>query len=138
MKKIIILILFLMLYRDLFSQNLFNAKKSGTWYPSTKSELNKLLQDLMLQAKNEFEMETDSVKIRALVVPHAGYIYSGKIAGAAYNLIKGKKINQIIILGPSHFASFNGINLPLFGGYQTPLGILNTNTSTIAKWKVLR
>lgn len=116
-------------------QTIFQAHRAGAWYPENKKELTELLQDLTTQAKNELGMVTDSTKIRALICPHAGYKYSGKVSAAAYRLLDKNKIDKIIILGPSHYIRFNGIALPEFEKYQTPLGIINLDLKSIKKLK---
>lgn len=81
------------------------------WYPQDKKELNKLLDELLQgQAK----------KVHGLVVPHAGYEFSGKIAGKAFAMLKNSKINKAIILGPSHYVGFTGIRA--VKSIKTPLG----------------
>ena len=59
-------------------------------------------------------------KVHGLIVPHAGYAYSGKIAGGAYELLKGMQIDRAIVLGPSHYAAFSG--LASLEEIKTPLG----------------
>ncbi|MBI2647582.1 AmmeMemoRadiSam system protein B, partial [Candidatus Woesearchaeota archaeon] len=62
--------------------------------------------------------------LKSLIVPHAGYIYSGKIAAYAYSLLrryKNKKL-KIILLGPSHFVYFNNVATDVNDYWETPLG----------------
>ncbi len=61
---------------------------------------------------------------RALVVPHAGYAFSGEVAGRAFATLETKGLRRVIILGPSHHRAFGGGALPAKGidGFQTPLG----------------
>jgi len=115
----------------IFTQNIFKAHRAGTWYPKDKKELKSQLKSLIDEAKINFAMTTDSAKIKALICPHAGYEYSGRIAAAAYRLLDKNKIDQIIILGPSHFLPLHGIALPEFSKYQTPLGTIDLNTKAI-------
>lgn len=60
--------------------------------------------------------------VRALIVPHAGYEYSGPIAAAAYRQIAGKPFDAVIILAASHYALFDGLSVPAAAAYATPLG----------------
>jgi len=60
--------------------------------------------------------------ITALIVPHAGYIYSGLTAAYAYKLLKNKPVQTIIIISPSHREYFNGISIFNGTAYRTPLG----------------
>ncbi|PMP83630.1 MAG: AmmeMemoRadiSam system protein B, partial [Caldisericum exile] len=72
----------------------------------------------------------DLDNIKALIAPHAGYIYSGPIAGYSYkqlmNLDYLKNI-KVIIIAPSHYAYFHGASVGLFDAYKTPLGFVNVS-----------
>ena len=60
--------------------------------------------------------------IRAIVVPHAGYVYSGRTAAYAYRLVRGKPYETVVIIGPSHRFGFKGCSIYAKGGFRTPLG----------------
>lgn len=83
-----------------------------TWYPQNKKELDKILEEFLIS-------ELKVKEIHGLIVPHAGYSFSGKIAGKAFSLIK-KKIDKAVILGPSHYVGFHGIKS--VGEIETPFG----------------
>jgi AmmeMemoRadiSam system protein B/AmmeMemoRadiSam system protein A len=118
------------------SKSIFHAHKAGSWYPERTKDLNLLLNRLTVDAKDAFEMDTDSDAIRAIIAPHAGYAYSGKVAAAVYNLLADKKnVNRIIILGPSHEIPFEGIAVPNFIQYRTPLGTIVVDISAISSLK---
>jgi len=59
--------------------------------------------------------------VRMLISPHAGYVFSGPVAGTGYSLIN-KSITKVILIGPSHYEHINGISLTDKSMYQTPLG----------------
>jgi AmmeMemoRadiSam system protein B len=65
--------------------------------------------------------------IFGIVSPHAGYLYSGKTAAYAYNLIKGKNIETVVIISPSHGEYFPGISIFDGDAYETPLGTIQLN-----------
>ncbi|MDD4983346.1 MAG: AmmeMemoRadiSam system protein B [Candidatus ainarchaeum sp.] len=73
------------------------------WYPASRAELNFMLEEYL---NNKVKATKN---IHGLIVPHAGYEFSGAIAGKAYSLLKGKKYDKVIILGPSHYKGFKGI-----------------------------
>ena len=50
--------------------------------------------------------------VRALVVPHAGYVFSGAVAGAAFAALDGDAVHRVVLLGPSHHRGFRGAALP--------------------------
>jgi AmmeMemoRadiSam system protein B len=60
----------------------------------------------------------------ALIVPHAGYRYSGPIAASAYALLRdaGPRVRRVVLLGPSHFVPLRGLALPGAASLETPLG----------------
>ena len=89
---------------------------AGSFYPS--EGLNEMISQFFGKA------ETKEVK-NGMIVPHAGYIYSGKTASVGYKsmlefLKKNKEIDNIIILGPSHRVSFSGILLDENDEWETP------------------
>jgi len=63
-------------------------------------------------------------RLRGVLVPHAGYEYSGAVAGVAYAHLQkhAKSINRVVLLGPSHRVGFSGIALPAEDAFSTPLG----------------
>jgi AmmeMemoRadiSam system protein B/AmmeMemoRadiSam system protein A len=66
--------------------------------------------------------------ISALVVPHAGYVYSGKVAASAYSLIdRDAAYDNVFIVGSSHHVSFSGASVYNKGNYKTPLGVVPVN-----------
>ena len=65
--------------------------------------------------------------VRALVSPHAGYVYSGFAAAHAYKMIKEINYDCVIIVGPSHREYFNGISIYPGDAYETPLGTIPIN-----------
>ncbi len=88
------------------------------WYPKDKEELNKVLDGFLSQPVSEIH----SKKIHGLIVPHAGYAFSGRIAGKAFSLLKEKsgKIDKAVVLGPSHYEWFYGIKA--LRKIKTPFG----------------
>ncbi|VVC04013.1 Memo-like protein [Candidatus Bilamarchaeum dharawalense] len=104
------------------------AAVAGAFYPDDPEQLKKMIGKFLNDAK-ETKLPGN---LKALVVPHAGYIYSGPVAGYGYKLLskyKGK-IKRIILLGPSHYAGFYGACEAGFDLWQTPLGEVKTLTIT--------
>jgi MEMO1 family protein len=62
-------------------------------------------------------------RILGLIAPHAGYIYSGRTAAAAYALARGQAVDTVVIIGPSHRFAFEGVSIWPDGGFETPLGV---------------
>jgi AmmeMemoRadiSam system protein B/AmmeMemoRadiSam system protein A len=61
-------------------------------------------------------------RIVGLIVPHAGYVYSGRTAAAAYARVRGGAFDTVVIVGPSHRVGFEGVSIWPDGGFETPLG----------------
>ncbi len=120
----------------------FNAHLSADWYNQVPTKLDQELDNYLMLAQQHFYVEADTQMVKALIVPHAGYYYSGLCAATAYqtllttkNLysqdIKNKQIKRVIILAPSHTTFFNGVALPDFNVYKTVFGDLNVDERVI-------
>jgi MEMO1 family protein len=61
---------------------------------------------------------------KALIAPHAGYVYSGPIAGSAYRALRevAHRIRRVVLIGPSHFVGFSGLAVSPAAAFETPLG----------------
>lgn len=68
--------------------------------------------------------------VRMLISPHAGYVFSGPVAGMGYSLIS-KSISRVILIGPSHYEHINGISLTDKTMYQTPLGDISIDNDLV-------
>lgn len=88
------------------------------WYPKDKKELNNLLEKF-LKIKNKNGI---AKVIHGLIVPHAGYSYSGEIAGEAYRLLKSSNQKKAMIIAPSHYIPLRGILSPKQSVWKTPMG----------------
>jgi hypothetical protein len=60
----------------------------------------------------------------AIVAPHAGLMYSGPVAAHAYRLLAGRSFDVAVLVGPSHFVSFDGVAVHRAGGFATPYGVV--------------
>jgi MEMO1 family protein len=96
------------------------AAVAGYFYPSNPEKL-------LIEIDTLLSISTSNLNVKnimGIIVPHAGYIYSGRTAAYAFNLLKGKDINKVIIISPSHREYFPGVCIYEGGGYETPLGIV--------------
>lgn len=94
---------------------------SGSFYPNDEKELKQMISNFFLSVKNK---KDDNKKIRALICPHAGYIYSGPIAASGFSLIKGNSYKKIFIIGPSHQVYLDKPAIPKYKFFKTPLGLV--------------
>lgn len=103
-----------------------NKKTSyaGSFYPESPDELNNLLESFK-------EIQTFDYKSKAIIVPHAGYVYSGHAAMAAFQHLEASE--NFFIIAPSHNEDFNNIALPEFTYFETPLGNIEVNNKLIAE-----
>lgn len=95
---------------------------AGTWYPADREELRGTVRELIDEAR----AQTDD-RVCALVVPHAGYRYSGRCAGAAYARLPRGRWRRTAILAPSHYQFFAGGAVFPGSGFETPLGIVEVD-----------
>ncbi|NMH64987.1 AmmeMemoRadiSam system protein B [Shewanella salipaludis] len=105
---------------------------SGSFYPEEATELKETLASLFAGTKAETAAETP----KALIVPHAGYRYSGEIAAAGYASLRGPEmggIERVLLLGPSHRVGFEGCAIPSHQFFSTPLGDIGVDRQACAQ-----
>lgn len=102
---------------------------SGRFYPEDGEELSHTIKNLFQ------DNPTEGPCPKALIAPHAGYIYSGPVAASIYQLLKQKKdvITRVILLGPSHYTYVNGLALSSADVFKTPLGDITIDKESIEK-----
>ena len=100
---------------------------AGAFYPDDPEILQTVVHN-MLQDTNQRDLSP-----KALIVPHAGYIYSGPIAASAYQLLEAyrTKILRVVLLGPSHQVPFEGLATPEADTFITPLGNIPVDTDAV-------
>lgn len=93
---------------------------AGSFYSNDPYVLKLQIEDFLKNAEN-YNLKN----IKAIICPHAGYIYSGQVAAFSYKQIAGKKYDSIIIIAPSHSEYFDYISVYDGDAYNTPLGKIN-------------
>ena len=93
---------------------------AGSFYPRSGDELASVI-DRMLAGSQPAEL---AVEPTAVIVPHAGYMYSGEVAAVAYRAIADCGPRRVIVLGPAHSVGFPGLVGPDADALQTPLGLV--------------
>lgn len=130
MKKDIILptllLVFLLNSNNSLAQHIKKPVVSGYFYPDSPKILAQRIKQFLDWA--DIKEDNRNRDIVALISPHAGYDFSGSIAAYGYKIIKGKSIRTVIIIGPSHFVTFDGISVYPQGAWQTPLGNVSVDT----------
>jgi AmmeMemoRadiSam system protein B len=97
---------------------------SGSFYPASADEINKMIEHfntILTSHPNTIE-QFASLRTNAIIVPHAGWIYSGFTANIAFRILSENKPHTIVVIGPSHRVGFEGVSIANTEFYQTPLG----------------
>lgn len=97
------------------------AAVAGTWYPGSATALARAVDGHLSRVTPGKSAVPE--ELLALIAPHAGLKYSGPVAAYAYDLLRGRSFDVIVLVGPSHFVVFDGVSVYPAGGFQTPLGI---------------
>ncbi len=111
---------------QIFSDTVRKPFFAGSFYPADGKQLKSQVMSF-LKAKSISEMPA------GIIVPHAGYIYSGKTAGFAYSVIKDKKIDTVFLIGRSHRARFLGIITDDRNIWESPLGDVRVDTQLVSE-----
>ncbi|MBF0446498.1 MAG: AmmeMemoRadiSam system protein B, partial [Magnetococcales bacterium] len=107
------------------------ATLAGVWYPEDPIELEEKV-DLLLAA---VKPDRIPMPVQALLVPHAGYDYSGKIMAEAFRHIKGYAYNRVVVIAPATQNQFHGLCLPAVDKFQTPLGEIDVDHAVLEELK---
>jgi AmmeMemoRadiSam system protein B/AmmeMemoRadiSam system protein A len=126
MKRAILLLLFVSLAG---AQNVRLPAVAGGFYPGDAKELARMVDDLVARAAPPAVNEP----LVALVSPHAGYQFSGGVAGHGYALLKGKKFDRVVVIAPSHIDAFPFAAVYDGDGYATPLGTVPVDKAFCSK-----
>ncbi len=95
---------------------------AGLFYPDVPSILNADIERMFENAKDIIGDKKINGEIKAIIAPHAGYMYSGQTAAVAYSLIRGKDYDTVVVVSPSHREYFDAISIYDGKAYKTPLG----------------
>ncbi|MFP5383869.1 MAG: AmmeMemoRadiSam system protein B [Gammaproteobacteria bacterium] len=100
---------------------------AGMFYPAQAQALCSMVDDLLHDSALEDESATCP---KALIVPHAGYVYSGAVAAAAYAQLRPHRelIRRVVLLGPAHRVAFQGLATSTAAAWHTPLGDVPLDT----------
>src|SRR5689334_19420790 len=104
---------------------------AGYFYPSDARELTATIDKLMAEANGVGASSAPPPK--AIIAPHAGYIYSGPVAARAYAMLGAGlgSVRRAVVIGPAHYVGFEGVAAPSNAAFRTPLGVLPVDRSAI-------
>lgn len=95
---------------------------AGKFYPESPSELSETIRRLSQKAGETAIRVPEKKSLKAIILPHAGYIYSGWTAAHAHVVLKNKKYERVIVMGPDHRIGFSNAVISDVSSYKTPLG----------------
>ena len=104
---------------------------NGAFYPASADEIIDSFSYFNDIVSKDFTHMIYDEDVKALIVPHAGYVYSGFTANLAYRNIK-KTPKRVIVVGPSHREAFSGISMNSYSSYETPLGDIKADYEYMA------
>ncbi len=99
---------------------------AGSFYPSSTNEINQIIShfNAILESHPDVIKSFSNLSGYAIIVPHAGWVYSGFTANIAFRVLTNTQPKTIVVIGPSHRIGFNGASISDLDSYQTPLGDL--------------
>jgi AmmeMemoRadiSam system protein B/AmmeMemoRadiSam system protein A len=108
---------------------------AGSFYPADPKTLSDTVDGLLAAV----EPCHDAIAPKAVIAPHAGYIYSGAVAASAYARLRAARgrIRRVVLLGPVHRVPVRGLALPGASAFDTPLGRIELDAAAIARLRDL-
>ncbi len=108
------------------------AAVAGQFYPGTEKSLKQQIQECFLDSRGYGkipQVHKSGKTLKGLIVPHAGYIFSGAIASHAYGRLAEQGFAEtFIVIGPNHTGMGSGVSVMTEGSWKTPLGIIPINS----------
>lgn len=106
------------------------AAVAGLFYPDAPGALEAAVTAALAGAAPE----AHEGPVKAVIAPHAGYLYSGAVAGCAFAALapRAGAIKRVVVIGPSHFVWLEGIAVPSAGAFETPLGQVPVEEEAVA------
>lgn len=106
---------------------------AGVFYPADPESLHEEVRAFLSAVPQGGEIP------KAIIVPHAGYVYSAPVAAAAYARLAPARgrVKRVVLLGPSHRVAFHGLSVPSCESYETPFGRIELDHATIAALSAL-
>jgi hypothetical protein len=131
-------IFFLLLMSYQLAPITYFSHLSNAWYPAKGKKLRRQVEELKERAIQDFEIVMDPDRVKAILVPHAAYNYSGIVAAAAYQAVEKAKIKRIFIIGPSHYVPFQGVALPdaQYEKFGNDLGSISLDRKILKKLRM--
>jgi len=110
---------------SVFAENVREPIRAGSFYPADPSRLKHVIAKLTHKAHKTQVRIPRNKYLKAIIMPHAGYIYSGWTAAHASLVLEANQFSKVVLLGPDHFMGFRNGAVTDATAYQTPLGKIN-------------
>lgn len=111
------------------AQDVRRSTIAGSWYPGSPERLKDTVDRFLANAgKGQIKGE-----LIGLIVPHAGYQYSGQIAAYAYVELQGREYEKVVLLAPSHRVYVGEFAVTSYAHYETPLGLVPVDGDLVAQ-----
>lgn len=106
---------------------------AGQFYPAHPDRLRAEVEGFLSAAVAE-----EGEPTKAVIAPHAGYVYSGPVAGPAFAAVqRTASIERVVVVGPAHWVAFSGIAAPTAAAFQSPLGRIAVDREALAALEAL-
>ena len=116
--------------KAVYADNVRMPVWAGKFYPATQSDLKQTIETLTRKSKKTTVNIPPNMKLRAIILPHAGYVYSGFTAAHSSFVLSENQFNNVVLLGPDHRVGFKNCAISNANGYQTPLGFISLHEDT--------
>lgn len=119
-------------------ENLRKAAVSGVFYPEQPAVLRETVDTLLRESDARVARSpAQDLRLKALIVPHAGFVYSGPVAASAYQLLRdpelAARIRRVVLIGPAHRVYVSGLAASGCQQFETPLGRVRIDTESVKK-----
>ena len=106
------------------------AANAGAFYPASCSEIEQMIGEFNRMLENGLEDRSIlEQRARAIIAPHAGYIYSGFTANIAHRILANAHPKRVVVVGPSHHVYFEGVSVATQSVYESPCGTVPIDAS---------
>ncbi len=125
------------LYGESMNPQIRQPAVAGMFYPADAAHLRPMLEEFLQQAGQQ--LDENAPVPRAIIVPHAGYVYSGPVAASAYARLRPAhaRYKRVLLLGPSHRVPFRGLATSSATHFLTPLGQIPLDRASLERLETL-
>ncbi len=117
---------------DMGKDGIKSANVSGMFYPADARQLEKMVNAFIEQASVPDDIVPRKDDVLVAIVPHAGYVFSGPVAGYTYSLLSGGlNVDTVVLIGPTHYFPFYGAKLLDVDGYRVPNGVADVDKDAV-------